>query len=427
MRDKGFSEKAILSALEVTNTEQCDPPLPFSDICRLAKSAAKYEPSEHLAADVAIGSEAIDELKKKYTPEKPGFYFSCANDLVCQPSPIEWTVKNWIPDKGLSMIYGESGHGKTFITLDMACCIAAGIDWHGNRVKPGVVLYFAGEGNYGIRQRLAAWMQARGIDKLDNFFLSNRAIDLDVQHDLLMAMREATSVIEKPVSSVFVDTLNNHMSGDENLSKDTRKMIGSCGLLATNFECSVSLNHHVGHGQDAKNRARGSSAWKASLDSMLFVSMRQSGLIEVKNTKQKDAPITDPVYFELEQVRMKGWVDDENNPVTSAVPIAADPEPEVEKVDNTTKKHRDMIEKAWRESSGETIDDCPYISRSALKGFLIKFENMTEKTAGNNLSPGDTKKLIGYLLNKNMIEKHADGFKIIDDESVFSLTQWSKK
>jgi len=44
MRRKGFSERAILAALEVENEDRCDPPLSTRDLQRLARSVGRYEP-----------------------------------------------------------------------------------------------------------------------------------------------------------------------------------------------------------------------------------------------------------------------------------------------------------------------------------------------------------------------------------------------
>ena len=41
LRRVGMSESAIFSALEITNIEQCEPPLPLSDIVRISKSISR--------------------------------------------------------------------------------------------------------------------------------------------------------------------------------------------------------------------------------------------------------------------------------------------------------------------------------------------------------------------------------------------------
>ena len=67
-----------------------------------------------------------------------------------------YMVKGWLDRNCLSMLYGPSNAGKTFVALDIAMHIAAGKSWRGLRVNGGPVLYIAAEGGAGIRNRLAA-------------------------------------------------------------------------------------------------------------------------------------------------------------------------------------------------------------------------------------------------------------------------------
>lgn len=67
-----------------------------------------------------------------------------------------YMVKGWLDRNCLSMVYGPSNAGKTFVALDLAMHVAAGLPWRGLRVNGGPVLYIATEGGAGIRNRLAA-------------------------------------------------------------------------------------------------------------------------------------------------------------------------------------------------------------------------------------------------------------------------------
>jgi putative DNA primase/helicase len=44
MRRQGFGEAAILAALQIENTERCDPPLPEEEIAQIARSISRYAP-----------------------------------------------------------------------------------------------------------------------------------------------------------------------------------------------------------------------------------------------------------------------------------------------------------------------------------------------------------------------------------------------
>lgn len=47
-------------------------------------------------------------------------------------------VDGLMPRSGLTVLYGESGSGKTFNALDLACHVAAGLPWRGLDVEQGV-------------------------------------------------------------------------------------------------------------------------------------------------------------------------------------------------------------------------------------------------------------------------------------------------
>jgi RecA-family ATPase len=222
------------------------------------------------------------------------------------------------------MVYGESGSGKTFITLDMACNIAAGLQWHGHKTKAGLVVYMAGEGNYGLRQRVTAWCKANGVQNLDNLLISNKAIDIDspaAAAQIINAVREITQDV---AVAIFIDTVNNHMSGDENSAKDTRNMLNACNIVARALSASVCLNHHTGHAAESKQRARGSSAWRASLDSSILVS-KSEDVIEVSCTKMKDAEMPQPLHGKMQTVAL-GWVDEDGEEIKGAVFAEAEAE-----------------------------------------------------------------------------------------------------
>ena len=72
-------------------------------------------------------------------------------------------AKGVLDECGMSVLYGESGAGKTFFTLDLALHIALGWEWRGHRVRQGGVIYIAAEGQNGIRKRIEAFRQQRGL------------------------------------------------------------------------------------------------------------------------------------------------------------------------------------------------------------------------------------------------------------------------
>jgi hypothetical protein len=412
MRSIGLNEDEILHALRLMNETRCEIPLPDSEIKQIARSVARYEIDSNVVVAAALGAQGAADLLNA----SRDFFFTPANTFLSQPNPIGWTIKGWLPDGSISMVYGESGVGKTFITLDMACCIAAGIDWQGHRVKRGVVVYLCGEGNYGFRQRVAAWANRYGRSDLENLIVSSRAIDLKKNADvhIISAIREVTQL---QVSAVFIDTLNNHMEGDENSAKDTRILINSCKDLVAELGCSVCLNHHVGHSREAGQRARGSSAWKASLDSSILVSKTANDLVEIVNTKMKDARLSEPIYGRLDEVDL-GWIDEDGNAMTSAVFALTDERPVEAKREKAIDKHIRLFSNAWIASGGELLNDMPYVSKSFLLDYLVQ-NGISESTAKQYVKPAASGKMMSELVLAEIVQPGGGGF-VVKNEVVAS-------
>ena len=67
-----------------------------------------------------------------------------------------YLVKGWLARGAVSMLYGPSNTGKSFLALDIAHHVAKGAPWGGRRVRQGNVLYVAAEGGSGFNNRVAA-------------------------------------------------------------------------------------------------------------------------------------------------------------------------------------------------------------------------------------------------------------------------------
>lgn len=419
MRRYGMTEAEIMAALSIANETRCEIPLPSSELSQIVRSVCRYDPESDLAADTGLGSDAAESILDAAKAAGQEYYFTRASSYLGQPAPLRWLIKNWLPDSSVNMVYGESGAGKTFLTLDMACCIASGQPWHGHKTKAGVVVYMAGEGNYGLRQRVTAWCRQNQITDLDNLLISNKAVDIDspaIAAQIINAIREITTL---DVAAIFIDTVNNHMSGDENSAKDTRNMLNACQIVSRALNSSICLNHHTGHSIDSKNRARGSSAWKASLDASILV-MKVDNSIEVSCTKMKDAEPPAAFFGKLSSVDL-GWVDEDGETITGAVFTLEDnPPTKKDKKDSKTDGFRKVWENAWWAAGAEVINGQPYLSRSALKEKLTRDGN-AERTVRNMVNPSYTDKLIGYLTQAEMIRATEHGWVMVNEVEVTAL------
>ena len=342
-----------------------------------------------------------------------------ADDFSAQPAPISWLVKRWVQDNALVMVHGPSGGGKTFVVLDWCLRMASGADeWCGHKVKAGNVVYLAGEGHHGLRGRIAAWKHHHRAGKL-SMWLSKDGCDLNTPTGYLKVVEQVRLLPQTP-KVIVVDTLHRFLAGDENSAQDAKTMLDACNSLMNEFSCSVILVHHTGVAEEAQHRARGSSAWRGALDiEISIVPGKHDQPMQIVQRKSKDAEIAESVFVELQSVAIPGWRDEDNQPVTSAIVVEAQA-PVAPRKESKLDSHRKLFENGWWASGAETRDGLPYLSRSALKDKLAA-DGRKPRTVENDLSPSYPDKLIGSLIQAEIISPYEHGWVVIEDAQASAM------
>lgn len=343
-----------------------------------------------------------------------------ADEFSAQPAPISWLVKRWVQDKALVMVHGPSGGGKTFVVLDWCLRMAGGIsDWCGHKVKSGNVVYLAGEGHHGLRGRIAAWKSHHGIGRL-TMWLSKDGCDLNTPSGYLKVVEQVRSIKNDPIV-IVVDTLHRFLDGDENSAQDAKTMLDACNSLMREFDCTVVLVHHTGVSDEAQHRARGSSAWRGALDiEISVIPGKNDQPMQAVQRKSKDAEIAEAVYIDLQQVTIPGWLDEDGQPVTSAVIIQSEA-PSVKNKDSKTDTHRKIFENAWWESGCEERNGRPYLSRSAMIEYLVHKLDISDASARQYIKPSAPGKPIADLLVADIIDPFEHGWVVINSVHASSM------
>ena len=197
-------------------------------------------------------------------------------------------------------IFGPSGHGKTFIALDMALSVATGGLWNGIQCEKGLVFYFNGEAWGGFKRRCRAWRKHHGVTGQIGFHSSRTAIGFDA-NSIEQAVSEVKALEKQSgqkVAFIVIDTLARHIIGNENDTRGMSDFIRTVDGLRDMFPGStVLVVHHTGNNAETTNRSRGSSALKGALD--VEMSCMDYTLTF---TKTKDAEIPPSVDFKWQIV-----------------------------------------------------------------------------------------------------------------------------
>jgi len=239
--------------------------------------------------------------------QPPLLSFVQASNLPNWEPPNE-LVEGILQEGVMTVIYGDSNTGKSFLALDMAAHISVGSPWFGREVKQGAVLYLAAESPKSIQNRARALAQKMDT-KLDNLFITDCPVNVYDENGDTTAIINTIKAIQDGfgvrIRLVIVDTLARAMgSGDENSSKDMGMLVKHADMVRHQVDTHIMFIHHTG--KDAARGARGSSALRAATDTEIEVSDPGNGAPkEFKITKQRDLEGKGEVYaFTLTKVNL---------------------------------------------------------------------------------------------------------------------------
>ena len=270
------------------------------------------------------------------TYEKPidvrAFKFFHASEAIKQATVPKWVIKGVCEEDSLIGIFGPAKSGKSFITVDMACCVATGKDYHDKKSNEGLVLYLAGEGHRGLSRRLLAWEAVNDTKLKDSkLHYSERGVQILDELDAEMMRNEALTLVDtygEPPKLVVVDTLaRNFGPGNENSTEDMNRWIANIDrFIREEFRCAVILVHHTGHGH--LTRGRGSSVLPAALDGeykVEKVDYDDDGLewsLNFEQTLVKDGRPLPPMRFNFQETEFHHLLDEEGQPTTSGALVS---------------------------------------------------------------------------------------------------------
>lgn len=253
-------------------------------------------------------------------------------ELVGQPPPI-LRVARTLPARGLGVVFGDSGCGKTFLIIDLVVALVLERRWFDRRVRRCGAIYVAAEGRLGLR--LQAYMKHHGVtleDIGDRFRVIDSAVNLlDPYADVPTLLEELNAAASAMggVGLVVVDTLNRVMpGGDENSSEDMSAVIASAKRIEEALGCLVLFIHHSG--KNAAAGARGHSSLRAACEFEAEVK-DANGDRTMEITKFRDGEEGAQLPFRLKVVDLGAVRDldgeaDEDERITSCVVV---PETEV--------------------------------------------------------------------------------------------------
>ncbi len=258
----------------------------------IERAATGQHGTEALNARLAVLSAEL-RCKAENQTAADSIRVEWARELPKELQPPPQIVENVLTAGGMSMFFGESNSGKSYLAIHLAICVSLGLPWLGRKTRQGAVLYIAAEGAWSIRLRLAA--HRKHFDReIGTFGLIPQVLSLldpsaDVDN-LIELVKVRLARIGEPVVLVVIDTVARVMGGgDENAAQDMSRLVGAGDRIREETGAHLLYIHHAG--KDASRGARGHSSLRAALDTEIEVTADEATKTHTAHvTKQRDLP-----------------------------------------------------------------------------------------------------------------------------------------
>ena len=279
-----------------------------------------------------VGKPLEQDLKEQIKSSTKVFEFMPLSkmDWKYSGAPI---YKNFLYENAITVIYGQSNVGKSFVAADIAGHIALGRDWGQFKFKakkPIGVVYICAEAGKSFGKRGKALLKRLGVKDLP-FYVLDAAPNFAKSKDDAKAFVDAIKKLEAStgvkIGMVVVDTLaTTFEGGNENSSEDMGLYISNMKYIQRYADTGVLIVHHSGKDQAAG--ARGHSSLRAATDTEIEVMSEKKGERyhrNIRTRKQREGESDIDVKFGLMVIEL-GCDNDGDVIDTCHVVLEHDPE-----------------------------------------------------------------------------------------------------
>lgn len=260
---------------------------------------------------VAVNDNAPVQPRVRERFEKTWF------DHIEEGKPKETFIKGVFGLEEFTTVSGLPGTGKSVIVTDMACHVAAGKEWHGRRVRQGLVVYVAAERKKLTERRMMAFRKRHGVSEVPLLVIGGRldfTRNLDDARALVAVIQEAEMETDLKCIWVIIDTLTRVFgAGDQNASKDMVKFVQSCDEIISETKAHVTAIHHTAW---AGERMKGAIDLDGAVDASFMVK-KDHGKYKLNCNGTNDGEEGDILTFTMESIVL--GQDEDGEPTTAPV------------------------------------------------------------------------------------------------------------
>jgi hypothetical protein len=298
-----------------------------------AKKAAP-QPTADAEPEQPAATQPQPKPRSKERFEKTWF------DEIEEGAPKETLIKGLLGVGEYTTVSGLPGTGKSVIVTDLACHVAAGMDWHGRKLKKrGLVIYVAAERKKLTERRMMAFRKHHGVKDVPLLVVGGRldfTRNLDDARALIALIKEAETETDLPCVWVIIDTLTRVFgAGDQNASKDMTKFVQSCDEILIATQAHVTAIHHSAWSGE---RGKGAIDLDGAVDASYMVK-KEHGKYKLVCDGTNDGDEGDILAFKMESIELSR---DEDGEPTSA-PVVVQLEPDTVPTSGTLKGYKGEV------------------------------------------------------------------------------------
>ena len=325
------------------------------------------------------------------------FKFVQASELPV--NPVSWLVNGYLECDTLAVMYGAPAVGKSFLALDISCCVAAGVPFHGSDVAQGAVFYIVGEGHGGVARRVNAWAKHCQSDVPSGLFISETPADFfdgESAEAVASAVENIASETGFNPALIVIDTMARNFRGEENSATDVSYFIHNLDQLRRKWRATVLIVHHSG--KDHDRGARGSTALKGAADAEYEVTRSdKDNVVRLLSKKMKDAVQPDALAFKLEPV----FVSDTNGELTQAAALSRVSYSPASEAAQPQGKNQQRALQILRDMHAEAKDSAEPVSE-------ISYEAWKKRLADDGAGRNRAKEACEGLLKRGVVSVEGD-------------------
>lgn len=226
-----------------------------------------------------------------------------ADDLLSRDlQPPQDIIGHGILPQGAGLfLTGDSGLGKSLLTLEMAIRLSQGLELWSKAHR--VLIVQAENPEYSMKFRLNRILAGLNLSQAPRLFLapSTSRLNLSKPKDH-RALVEHISALQAEV--VFLDPLISYHSTPENDNSQMRGFLDRLTDISRSTGAAWVLVHHHGRPQDGESRYRGASAIKDWADTFLTLAPKTAKdrtLLELTFAKIRHGPGRPPLILERDR------------------------------------------------------------------------------------------------------------------------------